>query len=309
MKLTATLLLTLRTRLSDPDTKQFTQAYLLNELNVAQQEIINELRPEYYDNIATKDTLIAFDENGEYELPDTILGGKTGIKKLFLYRLDVANKTQTKVVARELSVQAVNMILQNGYYEGSATEPRYYVLGGKVKMYAGVAKVQAAATSEGITIIAALSGEKFASGGLLVDTSDYYKDFYLKAPTSGNTYKITAYDNSIARFTIGAPGILVADIAVTEWELLTPYKNNYCGAGLLSSVQQPTDMTLDAGNECELNEAIIPAMLYLTESAVWGSDGKDNRSVVKYNKAMKQVEKLNQKVIPTDGVGPSARKD
>ena len=309
MNLTVTLLSVLASRLSDPENKQFTQAYLLNELNIAQQEIINELRLEYYDNIATKDTLILFDENGEYELPDTILGGKTGIKKLFLYRLDVAAKTQTKIAARELSVQAINKILQNGYYEGSATEPRYYVLGGKVKMFAGTAKVQTSAAEEHVHDVTGVSGEAFASGGVLSSSNDAYNGFYLKAVASGNYYLIDDYVGTTRQFVIGPGAFLAADDGVIEFELYTPYKNNYCGAGLLSAVQQPTDMSLVSLNECELNEAIIPAMLYLAESAVWGSDGKADRSVVKYNKAMKQVDKLNKKVIPTDGVGTSARKD
>ena len=307
MKLTTTLLLTLRTRLSDPDTKQFTQAYLLNELNVAQQEIINELRPEYYDNIATKDELIVFDDEGEYTLLDTVLGGKTGIKKLFLYSIDSLLRTQTKTVARELSVQAVNKIMLNGFYKGTLTEPRYYVLGSKIKMFAGnIVTIKTGKVVTGVEIVASLPLEKDINNGPLVGVDDYYNGFYLRTPL-GNDYKIIDYDGTTYRFIIAA--LDAEDNDTSVWQLLTPYKDNYCGTGLLSSVQQPTDMTLDAGNECELNEAIIPAMLYLTESAVWGSDGKDNRSVVKYNKAMKQVEKLNQKVIPTDGVGPSARKD
>jgi hypothetical protein len=215
----------------------------------------------------------------------------------------VSSLVRTTKPAFELNEDQLNKILNNDYYAGSNSEPKYLVQGSKVKVYAGNLSIITAGVATGATIVAPLTGEKDTSGGPLRGTDDYYNGFYLRS-SKGTDYKISDYDGTTYRFTI--PTLGSDDNGETSWQLLTPYKDNYCGSVLVSYQRQPVEIT--AGVDCELQNKYRTIILLLAESYVWGSDGKEIRSDRAYQKAMNQINMINGTIKATENVGYRAKK-
>ena len=303
-----TMISSLKKRLFDID--GYTDAEFATELDLAQSEFLNRIDKRLLGAIIVKDEKIVFDENGEFVLSgldNTILDYNESILSLDLYIKDTLALSEARYPALSVDDDQVRKLKVNDFFIGTNEDPKYMVIGSKLKVFAGNCEIKVSSEiAYGDQVVAALAGERLINGGPLFPDDDYYGNFFLYNPLTGNSYKIAASElvGGLIQFTITTE-IAVED-QVTSWQLLTPYKNNYCGTGLISYIKKPT--TLTVGGSCDLEDKYAQLVLTMAEATIWMSDGKMDNATIKSGSATNQINLLNGMIKPTDNVGYRAIK-
>ena len=310
---TANMLKTLYNRLMDPSKDQFdpngNDDLLYLELNNAQEEIINRLLPHFMTAIEVIEERLILDDNGEFVIGDLSkvpIDGVNSIQKILTYHRNISTLVKTIVPTVSLSEDELNKIYNNAYFTGSSSEPKFLVQGNTVKVFSGVVVsiVTATPVSGPPNYVIVNAAELTGSGGPIDHTINDYASGYFLRSSKGNDYPISNYDSGTRKFTL--PEIESEDGSETNWQILTPYKDNYCGSVLVSYQRQPLEMA--SGVDCELQNKYRSIILLLAESSIWASDGKAENSDRAYQKAMNQINMINGTIKPTDNIGYRANK-
>jgi len=294
----ATMINRLAVRLEDADKTKLTDIFKLKALNNAQQKLPQFLHNDYLSELQHFKESLAITTGATAALTASSLGYdllRSGQGVL------TVRDGRTNTYMQQLSLADLKGN-ENRYQKGSVQKPYFYIAGNKIYVLptTGITVIDVYILRKPATLYytyTASSGEQntiVSQDTNLSVTDDYYNGLYVYNETK-DSYNVVlgfAYSSPNYTITLDEPG---AGTAGANSDIF------YFLSGEFDNINK-------AGVTCELNACLHELVLLLAEAECWSMDKKPHRRQSALSAAYAEIQVLNSRYAPAEGIGTSAEK-
>ena len=291
----ATMINRLAVRLEDPDKDKFTDLFKLKSLNNAQERLPQFIHNSYLTELQY------------YKANVTVTAGKTAALTASLLDFDPLRGGQGILKVRDNTTGTYLTQIglkdikgnENTFQKGTVRKPYFYIAGNLIYTL----------PSTGISAIDVY----------MMRAPDTM--YYTYTASGGNTSTITTSDSNLSATADYYKGLLVYNQTKDRYLVCNTYASGTitidttgdssaaaAASDIFYFLSYDFDAVNKAGVTCELNPCLHEIVLLLAEADCWAMDRRLDRRVAALNAAFAEIQVLNSRYGPVDGIGTSAYK-
>lgn len=292
-----TMLSLLGVRLEDAKATIFTNALKLDELNQAQNKLVQMLHTGYLTELQETETMTTA-TNGTLSMADLsypVLRGQEGIISVRIS----GGRYATEITTADLKK------MENSYLTGTDSNPLYHIFGNTIKLYTSttspVVDVMYIRLPAEMTYVYNLSTVTSYDAGTMGKTIQF-----VQSELAGYVNQ-TFLGASVYNKTKDSYGIVVSQNINGTIMVLHYSGDTWSANDEWIFVHQPHSMTLATMANSELNPSLHEIIITLAEGQCWGMDNKHDRRSIAMEYAYGEIKVLNERYTDAEGVGTKNR--
>ena len=293
----ATMIARLAVRVEDPEKVKFTDTFKLKALNNSQERLPQFMNNDYLTELQYYKTTVTVTSGETTALISSLLGYdllRSG-QGILMVRDHTTGTYMQQITLADIKAN------ENRYQKGSVQKPYFYIAGNKIYVLpeTGISSIDIYMLRKPATMYYTYT----ANGGSattitsidtnLSVTADYYNGLLVYNQTKEKYFSVKDFAYSSPTYTI------TVDIPLAD-------------AGAASDIFYFLSGDYDdlnvAGVTCELNSGLHEIVLRMAEAECWAMDRKLDRRVAALNVAYNEIQVLNSRYGPAEGIGTSSYK-
>ena len=294
---TATMISRMAVRLEDADKNKFTDAFKLKSLNNAQKLLPQFIHNGYLTELQYLKTNLTVTSGVTATLTassltyDLMRSGQ-GVLKVKDYT------TGTYLTQISLADLKKN---ESRYYKANVFNPYFYIAGNKIYVLptSGVSAITVYMLRQPATMYYTYTASDGSTSTIvstdtnLSTTADYYNNLAVYNQTKDKYFVCKDYTYSDGTYTIIVNTAGAAAAAASD---------------IFYFISNDFDNINKAGVACELNPCLHEIVMLMAEAECWSMDRKFNRRKSALEAAFNEIQVLNSRYGPVEGIGTSAYK-